>query len=160
MKQRYELEVFESYDNINLYTIRLESDSNSEAEKFFLKFPYGSEYDKDVDEIISWIDKIAETGALERYFRPEGPYQSGISALPIDLGNSVRLYCIRYSDNILIIGNGGIKDADTWQNSSSAEYVRFLIDTIQFIKSRLRVDPRAILPMHAPCCSWRNRWHR
>ena len=84
------------------------------------------------------MDKIAETGALERYFRPEGRYGDGVGVIPIDVGNKVRLYCLRLSDKILVFGNGGVKDTTTWQESEElAPYVKLLIDTSRFISSRM-----------------------
>ena len=89
--------------------------------------------------IISWIDKIAETGALERYFRPEGRYGDGVGVFPIDVGNKLRLYCLRLTDKILVFGNGGVKDAERWEESETlAPYVKLLIDTSQFISSRIQ----------------------
>ena len=29
--------------------------------------------------------------------------------IPIDVGNKLRLYCLRLSDKILVFGNGGVK---------------------------------------------------
>jgi hypothetical protein len=85
------------------------------------------------------MDKIAETGALERYFRPEGRYGDGVGVIPIDVGNKIRLYCLRLSDKILVFVNGGVKDAATWQESESlAPYVKLLIDTSRFISSRIK----------------------
>ena len=84
------------------------------------------------------MDKIAETGAVERYFRPEGRYGDGVGVIPIDVGNKVRLYCLRLSDKILVFGNGGVKDTATWQESEElAPYVKLLIDTSRFISSRM-----------------------
>ena len=111
----------------------------SELERFFEKFPTGSEYDEDIDVVISWLDNIAERGALERYFRPEGRYGDGVGVIPIDIGNKVRLYCLRLSDKILVFGNGGVKDAPTWEESEQlAPYVKLLIDTSRFISSRIK----------------------
>lgn len=110
----------------------------TELEAFFEKFPEGCEYDDDIDVIISWLDQIAERGALERYFRPEGRYDDGVGVIPIDVGNKIRLYCLRLSDKILVFGNGGVKDARTWQESESlAPFVKMLIDTSRFIASRI-----------------------
>lgn len=39
--------------------------------------------------IVAWLDRIGETGALERYFRPEGKYGDGVSAIPIESGKLV-----------------------------------------------------------------------
>lgn len=137
MDQEFNIELFEEYDGINFYTIRLKGEPETEVEKFLLKFPEGSIYDNEIDRILSWLEKISEKGALERYFRPEGRYGDGVGAIPIEVGK-VRLYCIRISDHILIIGNGGVKDADSWENSPIlSKHVELLLDAARFIKSRI-----------------------
>ena len=74
---------------------------------------------------------------MERYFRYEGRFGDGVSAIPIETSN-LRLYCIRLSNKILIFGNGDIKNCATWQDSETlAEYVEMLVDTSRFISSRL-----------------------
>lgn len=136
MSQRYCLELFEETDNLNLYTIRLKDEKLTEFEKFLDKFPNDCKYKEDIDIIISWIEKITEKGALSRYFKPEGKYGDGVGAIPIET-NNIRLYCLRLSDKILILGNGGIKDADTWQDSPTLRpFVELLIDTSRFINTR------------------------
>lgn len=56
-------------------------------------------------------------------FRPEGKYADRVCALPIDSGK-LRLYCLRMSDKILILGNGGIKGTKTYnENQELAGYV-------------------------------------
>ncbi len=137
MTQRYSIELIEEHDAVNFYSVHLGDEELSELERFFEKFPEGSPFDEDIDTIIAWLDKIGETGALERYFRHEGRYGDGVSAIPIETSN-LRLYCIRLSDRILIFGNGGIKDCAAWQDSDTlTEYVEMLVDTSRFIASRL-----------------------
>jgi len=139
VEQRYSIELLEEYDKVNFYSIRLAGEELTELEAFFEKFPEGCEYDDDIDVIISWIDKIAERGALERYFRPEGNYGDGVGVIPIEVGNKIRLYCLRLSDKILVFGNGGVKDSKSWQESETlASYVKLLIDTSRFISSRIK----------------------
>lgn len=138
MTQRYSIELIEEHDAANFYSIHLDEQEVSELERFFEKFPEGSEYDEEIDTIIAWLDKIGDTGALERYFRHEGKYGDGVSAIPIETSN-LRLYCIRLCDKILIFGNGGVKDNQTWQESNTlADYVETLIDTSRFISSRIK----------------------
>ena len=138
-KQEYSIELIEEYENVNFYSIRLKGEALNELEAFLGKFPEGCEYDEDIDVIISWIDQIAERGALERYFRPEGNYGDGVGVIPIDVGNKIRLYCLRLSDKILVFGNGGIKDSRSWQESETlAPYVKLLVDTSRFISSRIK----------------------
>ena len=117
MKQEYHIELIEEHELVNFYSIHLEEEELSELERFFEKFPEGCAYDNEIDIIISWLDKIGENGALERYFRPEGKYGDGVGVIPINVGNKLRLYCLRLSENILVFGNGGIKDSRSWQKS-------------------------------------------
>ena len=115
----------------------LDKDELSELERFVENFPEGCGYPEDIDTIIAWLDRIGENGALERYFRYEGKFGDGVSAIPIETSN-LRLYCIRLSDKILIFGNGGVKDCATWQDSETlSDYVEMLVDTSRFISSRL-----------------------
>lgn len=108
----------------------------TEFEEFVLRFSDDDEYKEDLDIVLSWLDNIICRGALERYFRPEYRYGSGISAIPIET-NRLRLYCVRISNKILIVGNGGIKDVDKWQNSPLlSSIVNRLVDTERFIRSR------------------------
>lgn len=139
MEHRYSIELIEEHENVNFYSIKFDDDELSELERFFEKFPFGCEYDDEIDIIISWLDKIGRRGAFERYFRPEGHYGDGVGVIPIDIGNKVRLYCLRLSDKIIVFGNGGIKDSDKWQNSTTlAPYVKLLIDTSRYIAQRLQ----------------------
>lgn len=138
LQQHYRIELVEEYEKVNFYSIHLDGKELTELESFFEKYPIGCEFDEEIDVIIAWMDKIAETGALERYFRPEGRYGDGVGVIPIDIGNKIRLYCLRLSDKILVFGNGGIKDSAKWQESKElAPYVKLLIDTSRFISSRM-----------------------
>ena len=69
--QYYNIELIEEYDKVNFYSIHLSDSELSELEDFFEKFPVGCEYDEDIDVIISWLDRIAERGALERHMGRE-----------------------------------------------------------------------------------------
>lgn len=80
----------------------------------------------DVQRIVYYIDKIKENGALERYFRMEGKPTQKIKAIPVEI-NKLRLYAIRLSDNILILGNGGHKKTKTYNEDPVLnEYVKHL----------------------------------
>ena len=77
--------------------------------------------------IVALINKIADLGALERYFRPEGGMNDGICALPV-LQSKLRLYCLRLSDKILILGNGGVKKTRTYNED---EVLKGCVVTLQ-----------------------------
>lgn len=137
MTQKYSIELIEEHDAVNFYSVHLGEEELSELEQFFEKFPEGCDYDEDIDTITAWLYWIGESGALERYFRYEGRFGDGVSAIPIETSN-LRLYCIRFSDKILIFGNGGVKDCAIWQDSETlSDYVEMLVDTSRLISSRL-----------------------
>ena len=100
-------------DGCTIYTIQFLSESDSEFERFYARFKDDAEYNPDLMKIVALINKIADMGALERYFRPEGKLKDGVCALPV-LQSKLRLYCLRLSDKILVLGNGGIKKTRTY----------------------------------------------
>lgn len=87
--ERYEVELIEQYDKLNLYSIRIDGHEYTEFEEFVLRFSDNDEYKEDLDIVLSWLDNIIRRGALERYFRPEYRYGSGISAIPIETARFV-----------------------------------------------------------------------
>ncbi|MCW3789425.1 hypothetical protein [Plebeiibacterium sediminum] len=137
MKSIINIELFEEHERINFYTLRFH-DEETEADKFLDQFPEGCKYDEDIDIIIKWMDKIGETGALERYFRPESRANDQVWAIPIETSN-LRLYVIRISEEILIIGNGGAKTTATYNEDPTLnKHVELLQKIDRFIKSRIK----------------------
>lgn len=108
-----ELRLVEDAKNCTLYTIQFTSEDSSEFERFYAKFKDDVELNPDLMRIVSFIDRIANFGALERFFRPEGRMNDNTCALPV-VSSKLRLYCLRLSDKILILGNGGIKKTRTY----------------------------------------------
>ena len=105
------IELYEEHHSVNIYVIRFEDESENEFEKFLNAFVENSSFTGDISKIIYWLDKIGEKGALERYFRPESKMKDGVGAIPIEV-SQLRLYCLRVTDSILILGNGGHKPKD------------------------------------------------
>lgn len=101
-----------------IYTIQFLSESDSEFERFYTRFKDDAEYNPDLMRIVALINKIADMGALERYFRPEGKLKDGVCALPV-LQSKLRLYCLRLSDKILVLGNGGVKKTRTYNEDDT-----------------------------------------
>ena len=83
-------------------------DHTTEFERFMDKFEAEASLNEDYQRIIYALSKILDNGALERYFRPEGKLNDDLCALPVESGR-IRLYCLRISDEILILGNGDVK---------------------------------------------------
>lgn len=128
-----------------IYTLRFLSEEDSEFERFYIKLKDELEYSQDLMHIVGFIDKIAQHGALERYFRPEGKYSDGVCALPV-VKSKVRLYCLRISDKILILGNGGIKSSRTYNEDDTLKgYVMTLQRFEQILKEEATIGGVRIL---------------
>ena len=70
-----------------------------------------------MQEILRVIRRmVQELGFLERLFRPEGKMGDRVAAIPVT-SNKLRLYCLRLSDGVLIVGNGGHKNTRTYNES-------------------------------------------
>ena len=113
-----ELLLVNNADGCTIYTIQFLSESDSEFERFYTRFKDDAEYNPDLMRIVALINKIADMGALERYFRPEGKLNDSVCALPV-LQSKLRLYCLRLSDKILVLGNGGVKKTRTYNEDDT-----------------------------------------
>lgn len=93
---------------------------------------------KDLLRIVQLVDKIADEGALERFFRPESKMRDSVVALPV-LRSKLRLYCLRLSDRILVLGNGGVKNSRTYEEDDS---LRGYVLTLQKFEELLKEGQR------------------
>jgi hypothetical protein len=125
------LKTLEQSDNVSLYSICFDGNAISEYETFVQKFKDDATLNTDYKNIILALEKIVAVGAFERFFRPEGKMSDRVAALSID-SRKLRLYCLRISDQILIVGNGGRKDARTYEES--AELSGYVMDLQAFDK--------------------------
>ena len=116
-------------DQVGLYSICFNDDKETEFRKFLQKFKDNAALNKDYQAIIHAIDRIIANGALERNFRYEGKMNDNVVALSVN-SRKLRLYCLRMSDQILIIGNGGVKDSRTYEESE--ELSGYVMDLLKF----------------------------
>lgn len=116
-------------DQVGLYSICFNDDKETEFRKFLQKFKDNAALNKDYQAIIHAIDRIIANGALERNFRYEGKMNDNVVALSVN-SRKLRLYCLRMSDQILIIGNGGVKDSHTYEESE--ELSGYVMDLQKF----------------------------
>jgi len=108
VRKNVSIELFEEGENASIYSYRINNDT-LEFEKFIDAF-IDSEYSNHYDIIDDVIDRILINGAQERYFRPEGKFLDYLYALPQKgLGCDLRIFCLRISEKIVILGNGGVK---------------------------------------------------
>lgn len=133
-----ELILLNDTKNCTLYSIQFSTESESEYERFYNKFIADAKLNTDLLRIVQIVDKIAEHGALERFFRYEGNMRDSVVALPV-MKSKLRLYCLRLSDKILILGNGGIKNSRTYEEDDS---LRGYVLTLQTFEELLKDGQR------------------
>ena len=114
MKKRTTVDLVEQSEKVSFYSISFQMDRTTEFERFLSKFEEEAEFNEDYQRILAALEIILDRGALERYFRPEGSINDNMCAIPIESGN-IRLFCLRISDQILILGNGDKKTTRTYQ---------------------------------------------
>ncbi len=134
-----ELLLVNSGNKCTAYTIQFLSDDQSEFDKFVSKFRQDAELNPDFQAIMRFVEQILSNGAFERYFRREGKVSDSVMALPV-LKSRLRLYCLRLSDKILILGNGGVKRSRTYQEDDTLQ--GYVID-LQKFERLLRQEARS-----------------
>lgn len=137
--QEIVVEIFEEHSKVNFYSIRYSDNELSEAESFFDKVLDDDDLEEDVEILSKVIDKIGENGALPRHFRHAGTKQDKVGALPEYLSSSnLRLYAIRLTEEIVILGNGGLKTTKTYNEDPFLnECVETLKKLDRFLETRL-----------------------
>ena len=134
-----ELLLVNSGDSCTIYTIQFLSDDKSEFEKFISKFRRDAELKLDFQAIMRFVEQIMSHGALERYFRREGKAGDSVVALPV-LKSKLRLYGLRLTDRILILGNGDVKRSRTYEED---ETLRGYVMDLQKFERLLKREVRA-----------------
>ena len=133
-----ELVLVNDTDKCTIYTIQFSEEAETEYERFYAKFIEDAQLNKDLLRIVQILDKIADEGALERLFRPDGKMRDSVVALPV-LRSKLRLYCLRLSDRILVLGNGGVKNSRTYEEDDS---LRGYVLTLQKFEELLKEGQR------------------
>jgi len=133
-----ELLLVNSSDSCTMYTIQFLSDDKSEFEKFVSKFRNDAILNTDFQTIMRFVQQILSNGALERYFRPEGKMRDSVVALPV-IKSKLRLYCLRLTDKILVLGNGDVKNSKTYEEDETLQgYVMDLQKFENLLKQEVR----------------------
>lgn len=126
----------EQTDAAGLFTIIFENENQSEFVRFVNKFKDDAIRKNELRIILNQIDVMLQKGIEERRFRPEGKMSDGVAALPV-YQSGLRLYCLRLSDSVLIVGNGGVKSTRTYQEN---EDLNGYVISLQKLDSLLKTD--------------------
>lgn len=128
---------------VKIYSFQVDSNSETELEKFFNSNRDSADtfLANDFHRIIAAIQKILQNGALDIYFRNEGKFKDNVCAIPLlverrnkDLHGTLRLYCIKLSEQLLIIGGGGVKKSQTYNED---DVLRGYVEDLQAIDKAL-----------------------
>lgn len=97
-----------SGNGASIYTIYIEEEETTLYEKFVSENK--SSYNNEVKDINNRLITIGKIGAREQFFKlKEGVPGDGVCALFDNPNSNIRLYCIRYGSNLIIVGGGGPK---------------------------------------------------
>lgn len=132
----FALEVWDDEaEKASFYTVRWEDSDISETDKFFDKMNNIPEMKPHVQELAKLITEVIGNtyGALEAFFNrfenratalpPKGHIK--LTELELDYeGFPLRLYCLALSEELVILFNGGIKNARTPQESTDSISVK------------------------------------
>ena len=129
----------EQTEQAGLFTIIFEGESDSEFVKFVEKFKNDAERKSELTFILNQIENMMRRdGFLERNFRPEGKMKDNVVAMPV-YRSSLRLYCLRMSDSVLIVGNGGVKSTRSYEQD---EALNGYVISLQKLDALLKADIR------------------
>ena len=125
-----------------IFSIRIGEKSNSELQDFILKIRDLKDLylHNDYMQIMKSLAEISHKGARESFFRPEGKMNDRVCAIPLSTSyrnkkkGTLRLYCIRISDKLLVVGGGGIKTTRTYNED---ETLSMHVKTLQMIDEEL-----------------------
>ena len=142
------LELSIETENVSIYSPKYDGESMNEFDKFLTANNSHEEPQLKLffDAIVSAIEQIEECGARENLFRPEG---GRVKAIPlvVNIGRvdrrigKIRLYCLRYSDHVLIIGNGGVSTTGRYEDDPN--HLAFVNDLRQIDRHIKRIANHA-----------------
>ncbi|MGY6560667.1 MAG: hypothetical protein ACXITV_01030 [Luteibaculaceae bacterium] len=130
------------------YTVRWENAELSETDKFFDKYDSDVNFERPIQELAVFLTKKIgnDKGAMEDFFRFENTAQalppSGkhkVGEITINFGNfPLRLYCLRISEGLVVLFNGGEKTSETAQRGKTSmafheanQFAKRILEAIQ-----------------------------
>ncbi|WP_396153351.1 hypothetical protein [Flavobacterium sp.] len=97
-----------SGNETSVYTLYIEDEKKTLFDLFLLENK--NSHIEEVNDIVKRIQSIGNVGAKEHFFKiNEGNLGDGVCALYDSPNSNLRLYCIRYGTQIVLLGNGGYK---------------------------------------------------
>ena len=119
-------------DEADIYTIKFDEKPETETHEFIMMFKNALNPDlkDDFARIFQTLKNISANGAEENMFRPEGSIKDRVCALPL----------ITARKSILILGGGGEKTTQTYQEDPALNEKVQTLQKIDKILSSLEAD--------------------
>jgi hypothetical protein len=133
----FELEIWDDEtEKVTFYSPKLEGSAYSEMDKFLLRMEELPDIKESLRELLELVREVIGTtyGAQDAFFNR---YENRVTALPpkghvkiseLELdyhGFPLRLYCLALNEEVVILFNGGIKNAKTVQESTDVISTKF-----------------------------------
>lgn len=141
--RRVEFVPFRLTDVAEIFSIRIGDKRHSELQEFLIEYKDSKDtyIRNDLNEIIKSFAGIVSEGVKESFFRPEGNMNDRVCAIPVLTAyrdkkkhGTLRIYCIRISDKLLVAGGGGVKSTQTYEED---EKLHMHVQTLQDIDAEL-----------------------
>jgi hypothetical protein len=117
-----------------IYTVSLENKNGKFEESLFEVFIKENKntFISEIKDIFVRLKTIGnDTGARESFFKlNEGNPGDGVCALYDSPDKKLRLYCIRYGTQLIVLGGGGPKNTKTLQDDSKLKDENYLLRMI------------------------------
>lgn len=142
---RSKLKLLETYSGeiASLYTVMVDGPNGTittKLEQFFEK--YKDKYPTDLMNIVRRLKSLGNTtGCTENFFKlDEGLEPDDLVCALYDIPDiNLRLYCIRLSEQITILGDGGPKTTRTWQEDKNLEReVNEMMNVSKIIRTKIK----------------------
>lgn len=130
MKRSFEITLFKEGDEAVCYTVKFENEELSESEKFIM------EHEENETESFEDIYWRLEFMLDEHLFLPpmlkleEGSRADWVVAIKTIEPKHLRWYGLRYNDRIMILGNGGLKVTESYQED---EHLHSCVKDLQYV---------------------------
>ena len=134
----------------DIFSIRIDGKENTELQEFFITFknPTDQNIQNDLEQVIKSLVGIGNQGAKESFFRPEGKMKDRVCAIPVFASSkkkgTLRLYCLRISDKLLIVGGGGLKTTQTYEEDENLSKHVQTLQSIDYELSKIENEGKDI----------------
>ncbi|NTV46929.1 MAG: hypothetical protein HGB11_10515 [Chlorobiales bacterium] len=133
MKLGFEIVCLEKGEGGTLYSVRFEGEETTELEKF-LENPEVRSCQEYEGLVARLNDMVDERGFKKQFFKErEGSRLDSVVALHYD-NKRLRLYCLRWSNVLLVAGYGGIKTTRTYQENP---VLQGAVQRLQYVDDQL-----------------------